>query len=158
MRIKVLSKSLFDSQLQRMKINDENVETHPYAFISIQNSDQPNGSYFKRDHTNVLRLVFDDATDVENQRRSKLGLAELQLFTKEQAKQIIDFMEKHKEVETFYVHCLAGQSRSGAVGTFINDTYGSQNFYQFCQSNPIIKPNYFILALLRRVYNNIEED
>ena len=158
MRVRVLSKNIFDNILPRMKINDSNVEEYNYAFISILNSDTPNSSYFNQDHPNVLRLVFDDATMEENDRRIKLGLTELKLFTREQGDEILKFIEQNKNVDIFYVHCLAGQSRSGAVGTFINDIYGEQNFYNFVQSNPIIKPNYYILALLRRIYNNIEND
>ena len=155
MRVRVLSKMIFDTILPKMKIDDSNVESQNYAFISISNSDNPS-SYFKIDHPNVLRLVFDDATLEENELRVKKGLNELQLFTKDQGKEVINFVEKNKEVDIFYVHCAAGQSRSGALGTFINDIYGNQNFYDFLQSNPIIKPNYYILALLRRIYNNIE--
>ena len=158
MRVKVLSKNLFDTTLTKMKINDSNVEMQKFAFISIINSDLIETSFFKEDHINVLRLVFDDATQEENERRIKAGLTELQLFTRNQAIQIIDFIEKNKNVETFYVHCLAGSSRSGAVGTFINDIYGSQTFHQFLESNPFVRPNYYILALLRRIHNNVEED
>ena len=158
-RVRVLSKNMFDSILPRMKIDDLNVEyQHNLAFISIRNSDMPDMSYFKKNHTNVLNLVFDDETKEGNDLRVKSGIRESQLFTREQAKQIIDFVEMNKNVDIIYVHCLAGQSRSGAVGLFINDIWGEQSYYDFAQSNPIIKPNFFIVALLRRVYNNIEED
>jgi predicted protein tyrosine phosphatase len=158
MRVRVLPKNMFDTILPRMRITESNVEGQNAAFISIINSDAVGTSYFNSDHSNVLRMVFDDATFDENERRAKLGLNELVLFTREQAQQILDFVNKNSEVETFYVHCSAGRSRSGAVGTFINDIWGSQTFEQFLQSNPTVSPNYYILALLRRVYNNIEDD
>lgn len=157
-RVRVLSKTLFDTILPKMRIDDTNVESQNLAFISIRNSDMPDTSYFKETHPNVLGLVFDDETKDGNDLRIKKGLSESQLFTREQGQQIIDFVEKNKDVDIIYVHCLAGQSRSGAVGLFINDIWGEQNYYDFAQSNPTIKPNFFIVALLRRIYNNIEED
>ena len=157
MIVRVLSKSHFDTVLPRMRITDLNVSEHKdKAFISIINSDTDDKSYFDKDYSNVLRLVFDDATAEENINRVNMGLNELQLFTKEQGIKILKFIEDNKHVETFYVHCLAGQSRSGAIGVFINDLYGEETYFQFANSNPIIKPNYYILAMLRRIYNGIE--
>lgn len=154
MIVRVLSKSHFDTVLPRMRIDNSNVEEHTdKAFISITNGDREDSHYFDKDYSNVLNLEFDDATDEENERRIKAGLNELVLFTEQQSKQIIEFIEKNKHVETFYVHCLAGQSRSGAVGLFINDLHGEETYFEFANSNPTIKPNYFILALLRRVQN-----
>lgn len=158
MRVRVLPKNMFDTLLQKIKIDEDNVESQNAAFISIVNSDLAETSFFKNDHSNVLRLVFDDTTQEENHNRLRKGLSELRVFSREQAQQILEFSNKHKDVETIYVHCLAGRSRSGAVGTFINDVYGSQTFQQFLQTNTTVSPNYYILALLRRVYNNIEDD
>jgi hypothetical protein len=41
---------------------------------------------------------------------------------------------------------------------FINDILGEETYFEFLNENPIIKPNYFILALLRRVYNGISQN
>lgn len=159
MIVRVLSKDHFDTVLPRMCIDNLNVEEHSdKAFISITDGDKEDIHYFDKDYQNVLNLEFDDASDEENQRRIKLGLRELILFTREQGEQIIDFLEKNKSIETLYVHCLAGRSRSGAVGTFANDVYGAETFYEFCNSNPTIMPNYFILALLKRVYNGVSDE
>jgi predicted protein tyrosine phosphatase len=158
MRVRVLSKLKFDELLPRIGVTNDNADTHKnLAFISIVNSDTKD-SFFKENKSNVLKLTFDDATDEENNRRVKLGLTELQLFTPNDGKKIIEFMENNLNSETVYIHCSAGRSRSGAVGTFINDVWGEQIFHNFLESNPIISPNYFILALLRRIYNNIEYD
>lgn len=159
MKVRVLSKNHFDDILPRMRISNTNVIEHvSEAFISILNSDQPDSSYFDKDYPNVLRLVFDDVTDEEFKRVSEQTQRELTLFSAEQAKQVLSFLENNKHVDTLYVHCTAGVSRSGAVGTIANDFYGKETFFEFTQSNPYIKPNYFIVALLRRVYNNIDEN
>lgn len=156
MIVRVLSKDRFDDIMPRMRIpSTKEVQEHTdKAFISIMNSELPN-SYFPQDYSNVLRLVFDDVTEEENEKRIKSGRQEMQLFTREQAETIVEFISRNSHVKEFYVHCLAGVSRSGAVGTFINDVYGDETYFQFLDENPIIKPNYFILALLRRVWNGI---
>lgn len=159
MKVRVLSKDHFDTVLPRMKIYNENVEQHlDKAFISIVDGDKEDIHYFDRDYSNVLNLSFDDATDEENERRVKNGETELALFTKEQGEKILEFVEKNKHVEIFYVHCLAGKSRSGAVGLIINDYYGEESYYEFANSNPYIKPNFFMVALLRRIYNGVSDE
>ena len=145
MIIKVLSKNQFDLVLTHMLITNDNVNQHlDKAFISITNDN--NSHYFNKDYKNVLNLEFDDASDEEK---------ELVLFTEEQAEKIFKFAEENKSVETLYVHCLAGRSRSGAIGLVMNDYYGEETYMQFINNNPYITPNYFIVALLRRIYNKI---
>jgi predicted protein tyrosine phosphatase len=152
MHVRVLNQTNFDLLLPKMGILESSINTHKdKAFISITN---PIGKhFFKNNYSNVLNLEFDDATDEENLRRVREGLEELTLFDEEQAIEIINFIEQNKHVETFYVHCLAGSSRSGAVGVFINDLYGDESYFEFLNSNPIVRPNYYILALLKRIYN-----
>jgi GTP pyrophosphokinase len=72
MRIKVLSKERFDDMMFRIRVpSDVGVQEHTdKAFISILNSELP-FSYFPQDYSNVLRLVFDDATPEENENRSR---------------------------------------------------------------------------------------
>ena len=159
MIVRVLSKDHFDTVLPRMRIDNSNVEEHlDKAFISITDGDREDVHYFNKDYKNVLNLEFDDASDLENERRIKSGRTELLLFTRKQAEQILNFIEKNKFVETLYVHCLAGRSRSGAVGLVINDYYGEETYMEFANNNPYIKPNFFIVALLRRVYNGVKDE
>ena len=47
------------------------------------------------------------------------------------------------------VHCNAGISRSGAIGTFAND-YCGMNYSEFLKNNPYIMANSYVLRLLRR--------
>ena len=158
MIVRVMSKDHFDTVLPKMRIYNSNIGEHlDKAFISITDGDREDSHYFDMDSKNVLNLEFDDATDEENERRIKSGQTELVLFTRNQGEQIIEFLENNKSIETLYVHCLAGRSRSGAVGTFANDVYGAETFYEFCNSNPTVSPNYYILALLRMIFNGIKD-
>ena len=145
-----MNKYNFDAMC-RMYFQHTHVTKHLYnGYISISNSNSEFKSFFDSDYQNVLRLEFDDVTDQDNEPGTVL-------FNREHAQKIIEFMDINKDIDMLYVHCLAGQSRSGAVGTFINDIYGSETYYEFMKRNPTIKSNYYILALLRRIYNNIEE-
>ena len=42
-------------------------------------------------------------------------------------RQIIDFIEKNRDVETLLVHCFAGQSRSRAVAAFAVEMLGGDS-------------------------------
>lgn len=42
------------------------------------------------------------------------------VFSEEMAKQIIQFVQNHQDVETILVHCDAGVSRSRAVGAYLD--------------------------------------
>ena len=151
MIVRVLNKEHFELILPRMRIYNSNVEEQmDKAFISITDGYNTDIHYFNKDYKNVLNLEFDDVTD----RNSDGNI----LFNREHGSKIIEFVERNNHVETLYVHCLAGVSRSGAVGVFLNEIYGSETFYDFCNSNTKINPNFFILALLRRMYNNIPDE
>lgn len=75
----------------------------------------------------VLTLWFDDVI------REVEGAV---LFTDEMAGQIIDFIKKNRKVDTFLVHCYAGQSRSRAVGAFAVKMLGGDNSKYFSHGNP----------------------
>ena len=145
--IKILSKRRFDNFIKQNFIDDNNVEgLKDYAFISILNS--PNNTWFgdddyfftsvfKLQHENVLILTFDD---VENQSPGNIP------FSEEMADMVLDFVNKNKERD-FIIHCAAGISRSGAIGSFINN-YVQWDFQRFKIENPQIQPNARVLRML----------
>jgi predicted protein tyrosine phosphatase len=71
-------------------------------------------------------------------------------FDKDDAKKIIDLLQKYPEASECVVHCAAGISRSGAVGEFVNDWYKA-DYYEFAHNNPKIHPNGLILRTLKRL-------
>lgn len=155
MKVRVMPKNHFDKLLPRINVFDQTVEEKDCAFISIIGSGQDEKSYFEQDHPNVLRLRFDDITSEEKIKMVKEGHHKGVLFCKEDADKVIDFVERNKDKSECFVHCAAGISRSGAIGTFINDVCQYETFEQFARSNSQIAPNFYILANLRRVYNGI---
>lgn len=151
MNINVLRKTKFESLMRDNNITNDNVESFDnIAFISILNTEDPSG-YFKKNYENVLVLFFDDITDDLNWDNDPDFLGPV-LFTEDQAKKIIAFIDLHKDKDQFIIHCSAGISRSGAVGTFIND-YFELDYKAFKQINPQIQPNPFVLRTLKNLTN-----
>jgi len=152
--IKVLSKNMFDKFCLLNGINDSSVNESftDYAFISIHNTKDDYVYTFKQDHENVINLTFDD---VEEDIIKKSAFA----MTENQAKILYEFMIKHSDKNTFLIHCTAGISRSGAVGTFIAN-YFNVDMNTFKLDNPYILPNSHVSKLLNRFlweqhFNNI---
>lgn len=101
-----------------------------YAVISIQDTHTGGfGFEFKKNQfcRGVLTIYFDDVV------REVEGAV---LFTKEQARQIIDFIRDNQEVDTLLLHCFGGQSRSLAVGAFAVKMLGKDNSRYFKEGNP----------------------
>ncbi len=146
MKVFVTNKDTFDTIMQMRGITDANVGEHSKTFfISINDScgtdEQP---YFKEEHANVKTIFFDDIE--EDIKHPKYGL--IKAFNKEQANELVRFIEANKDKESCIVHCSAGISRSGAVGAFIND-YFKGDCHEFKEMNPHILPNGHVLRRLK---------
>lgn len=148
MIVKVLSQTQFNITLDKNAISDKTVDQFSKSiFISI--CGHGDNHYFKFNHDNVLNIKFDDLSDEEFKRVNR---ADLVLFTEEHARKIIAFLEKNRDKNYCWVHCAAGVSRSGAVGTFINDHFSDVHYFNFMDANRNIKPNSYILSVLNKVY------
>lgn len=78
---------------------------------ALSTADVPEDSF-----SAVLRLVFDDID-----RETGAGWI---LFGEEHARQILDFVEEHRDAPAAMIHCTFGQSRSPAVALGIADVLG----------------------------------
>jgi predicted protein tyrosine phosphatase len=108
--------------------------------------DRDNLHWFKKNHDNVLNLEFDDVeSDVALDGKNKY-----KAFSEEQAREVAEFIDKNKN-KTFLIHCLAGISRSGAVGRFLYDYYPWVDREWFdVNVKSRIQPN-------QRVYNELKK-
>jgi predicted protein tyrosine phosphatase len=152
MKVLILNKRNFDNMMEFSYINDDNVESQDAMFISIcspPDDNQPyisqlsQTSYFKREHPNVKILYFGDYSGdfaLNNEHAFNLG----------HAKELYTFIKQNKNKSMAIIHCGAGISRSGAIGTFIQDLYGTSTYDEFKRKNPRIQPNSHILRLLRQ--------
>lgn len=156
MRVFVVSQIIFDKFMIDNNINDKNVEFKSnLVLISITDTMGYHSHYFKSNHKNVLNIMFDDIDEAELHTR----MSDCKGMSVEQGKQIISFLEtiNKKKVKTIIVHCAAGISRSGAVGSFINN-YFNLHYNQFKKDNPHIHPNSRVSMILNRLERGIEID
>lgn len=147
-KIDILSKFTFDQIMEKEGVTNDSVETFVNSlFISIHgNYEEDEPPYFSKNYDNVLNLVFDDVEEDIQDSGGRIARA----FTREQAVELIKFIEDHKNRKYCIIHCGAGVSRSGAIGTFISD-YFEKDYKEFKLQNPHIMPNGQVLAMLKRV-------
>jgi len=100
----------------------------------------------------MCSLNFWDITD-KDYPKVAAHFPDVILFNKGHAKKIIDILnvaQKDIEDSVLVVHCSAGISRSGAVGTFACD-FCNLDYNEFIKANPYIMANQHVLSLLRKV-------
>lgn len=136
------------------KANLERVNTYPeLAAISCRQSvGHPVGDDYALapDSPKFLSLFFDDCGLPNGPKVGYDGWDQQKPFTEEQAKQVLDFVEGLAPGTTLYVHCQAGISRSGAIGSFIAENYTNQDKIAWRQRHSWINPNSHVYSLLRR--------
>ena len=115
-----------------------------YAVISIQDSSEQYGFCFTESQycQGVLTLCFDDIVSPQDG---------LRLMTERQARQIIRFLDAHRDVHDMLIHCRAGISRSAAVGRFAREFYG-----QPALSLDAYAPNDHVYRLLRETWEFVQ--
>lgn len=135
MKVVVLSKLNFEGILEVM-----NPDNHKgMFFISILDPEVKEP--LRPDSDNYKTFWF---WDVEEDSKR------LPAITQEQVQGLYDFITSQKDKDMCFVHCSAGVSRSGAVGTFVND-YFEQDYKEFRKRHPHIHPNGRVLRLLNRL-------
>ncbi len=151
MKVFIVGKALFDRTMSHQGITNDNVESKTKTFlISINDTHgTPEVPYFEN-KSNVKVMFFDD---IERDIYHKT-YGDIKAFSKEQARELVEFIDRHKDKEKCIVHCAAGISRSGAVGTFINDYYGG-DLEEFNRTNPHICPNALVFRLLKQAYGEM---
>jgi len=159
MKVYIWSKQQFDKVMIDNKITDENVSDRDEVFfISITDTDKFSDSrlaYFKEDHVNVLNLSFDDCEhDLEPTPTQQTGT---KAFTEVQAQKLYEFIKQNRNRKSCVIHCMAGISRSGAVGTFVNG-YGQGDWEEFKRTNPFISPNARVSRMLNVISNNDKDN
>ena len=158
MKILIYGKREFNKMMDYKCITDENAEEHNILIISIS-SPKPmmtmygfdeESAYFKENHANVLNLKFGDysqeAVELYPQNCDHI-------FSEDMANQVIDHIIANKDKPLAIIHCGAGISRSGAIGTFLFDRCGDGDYDAFKRKNPRITPNQHVLKTLDKVAN-----
>lgn len=149
MNVYVLSKLGYNDLIDKLNITNKNISDKDVFIISINDtsSDEPR----LRNNQNVKVLYFDDTDkDIIVPIIGTEKKVKAKAFTREQAEELLDFIENNKTKSNCVVHCSAGISRSGAVATFIVD-YFNLDWFKFKNDNPHIHPNNHVLKLLKMV-------
>jgi predicted protein tyrosine phosphatase len=160
-----MSKNRFDAQMAKEGIKDHNVEDLCKSdllappkryFISINNSHgNENRSWFRHDHKNVIRLFFDDIEEHDPVLSDENSRKKLKLFDMNQARRIVEFAKQFDHRCEVTVHCLAGVSRSGAVGTFFVRRFQvpEENFIHGKE----LHPNGLVMRLLNEAWGRMNQ-
>ena len=142
-QIRAIPKFIFDEHF-----TDKEFKYYDYAcFISILDIDN-NEQKFDKSIDNFLQVkMWDIEEDLfEN------GELKYEKPNDNELKNIVDFINKHKDKSVFIVHCSAGISRSGAVATFIKDKFIDEvDKEKFNTENKYIQPNLYILKRLNEL-------
>ena len=92
-----------------------------------------------------LKLTFDDISKEDD-----IISKEYIYFSIDMAKEIVEFVNKNKHLQSWILNCAAGISRSGAVGLWLA-YYLNYDIDKFRKDNPYIHPNPLVLSLLEQV-------
>lgn len=144
MRITVLSKDMFSKYVSDGLI--EKNENKKVFYLSINNPNDLDKTPFREDSADFKSMWF---YDIEDDLKCSESGKEYHPITNEQVNELFNYLMSHKDYDYFIVHCSAGISRSGAVGTFMNDLFG-ESHQEFRRRNKYILPNLYI-------YNKLKE-
>ena len=152
------SRGEFEAVCKERGWDDNNIPPDK-AFISICGTEdvcsqvigESEPHYFSDGHKEVLNLNFDDIPCLEEFIDDK-GLYIAWGINRDQAEQVVRFIDENIYTKDILVHCRAGQSRSQAVVSYILWLYGSVNIFDeivYRKDNPPIYPNQFVLQELK---------
>lgn len=150
--IKILSRETMDAYYRAYK-------GIIFKYVDVISVNDPVDDYLfePKEHENLRSYLFSDVTPKVVQKESKWGshwdYTHLTLFTRIQARSIVEFLMERDIDKPLLVHCFAGISRSGAIGAFAGLLYG-YDFATLLRDHPHIKPNPWVLSLLTEVWEN----
>lgn len=140
MKIKILSRD------RVMSLKEEHKDI---ILVSIHEEGHQLPLHVKKKFKSVLSLVFDDIETEIN-----CDGEQLRPMSEVQGKMLKDFVDIHKEdksINTIVVHCLAGISRSGAVGCVLERVFNGNDEPVFATGNYI--PNKHVYKLCCNAFN-----
>ncbi len=145
MRIRIFARSFFEA---RQGTPQESYWLKHYRIVSINSIFLPEMPPFTLtywDCQNLLILFFDD---YESESRNA--------FSIQDAEKIIAFALQD-DLRPLLIHCTAGESRSGAVGLFLNKIINRdcpKDFHRFFKDYPWVceKANQLVLQRLNTAY------
>lgn len=173
MKLYCYSHEDFDNLMNNLKLYE--APNNGISVISITSAIDVNPNHWFKESENVINFDFNDVSpemwwdrdyyddtfsmwqghkeysNFFNYNHDNINLHAMDWNEAERLVKFID--ERIKAGDDIYVHCSAGASRSQGVIRYILDTYYDINF-ETRKSNPCITPNWHIVRMLKRMYNN----
>ena len=137
----------YEAMLERAR--DHGIPANAFVISIVDPEHEP---IFERDTDRIITLRFHDLDPqwpVDPERDARPSYV---FINEEDAKRIVNHVVKfheHPEPWEFLVNCMAGISRSGAVGTFVQRMAGIPA-EQFVTQNTGLRPNPYVLKLIMR--------
>ena len=137
----------YEAMLERAR--DHGIPANAFVISIVDPEHEP---IFERDTARIITLRFHDLDaqwPVDPERDPRPSYV---FMNEDHARRIVDHVLKfhqHPEPWEFLVNCMAGISRSGAVGTFVQRVAGIPA-EQFLTQNTGLHPNGYVLKLLAR--------
>jgi len=137
----------YEVTLERAR--DHGIPANAFVISIVDPEHEP---IFERDTARIITLRFHDLDaqwPVDPERDPRPSYV---FMNQEDANRIVNHVVKfheHPEPWEFLVNCMAGISRSGAVGTFVQRVAGIPA-EQFLTQNTGLRPNPYVLKLLMR--------
>jgi len=124
MLVEYRSKESFITYAKFNDIDDTTVDNKKDFFICIEPSGGPHcDPYFKRQHSNVITLKFDDVPEDTRKWGGDFDMwFEAKAMRGYQADELVKFIKTIPEDANVHVYCIKGQVRSKAVADFIKET------------------------------------
>jgi len=142
MHILVMSKQMMQQEESKIIMK--------HIVISIRSySKNPEKYHVKfSDNSNRIALLSVDFDDISHSQYLDFGVKYgLNLFSEDQAKQIWNFVQEHKDTELLIVHCDAGVCRSPAIAAAIAEGLGQDFTWLF--DPKWYHPNEFVFDTMR---------
>ena len=117
--VKVFSRAALEEYIKYFGFSE------PTIVISISCPSDLVPRYLLYDINNMVDKIFVKFDDVECDFGSYVSMSD------EDAKNIVDFVFKHKDVDNIVVHCDAGISRSAGVAAALSKIFNNDDFKYF---------------------------
>ncbi len=140
-------------EAMRERAKDHGIPANVFVVSIVDPEEAP---IFEEDTERIITVRFHDLNPdwpVDPERDPRPSYV---FMSEEDAKRIVDHVvrfHEHPERWECLVHCMAGVSRSGAVGTFIQRVAGIPAEH-FLTQNTGLHPNRYVLKLLMRELSN----
>lgn len=118
------------------RAKNDKISNEPYIIISIRDKDKTSIESLRHrpNCSDVLHLKFNDTVDSTS-------------ITEEQAKTIVAFLMRNKDITILVIHCFQGVSRSGAIAKVLQSRYPKIKI----SASSMLNPNPKVMSTVAKI-------